>query len=1377
MKNAKENTIPKEIFDAIVLPKNEIILKSHSANYIFPKNAILSANEDLENEDIKDSDLNKEYNIGNYMVKYTLGQGTFGKVKLGVYLPNNEKVAIKILEKNRIIEKDDEIRVKREFDMLAQFNHPNVILVAEIFESEDSYYSVMEFCEGGELFNYIVKKTRLCEEEAAFFFYQLINGLEYIHSLGIVHRDLKPENLLLTNEHILKIIDFGLSNYFKENQEPLLSTPCGSPCYASPEMVAGKKYDGFKIDVWSCGIILYAMLCGYLPFEDPDNEILFKKILECHLEFPKYVKKLSIDLIEKILVTDPEKRITIPEIKNHPFFLKGKDIFEHEFSTTLIVRNPKEMNNINDNGKEIEEIENINNMNENIVENKNEIEYDKNIKEQENKKEKILSKLIDTELEDKENVNIENIKKKDKKKDVENNKKAKEVGNLEKNDLKKEEEKEEKLEKLVKDVRDKNENKEKLEKKEKKEKKEKIERKEKNEKIENKEKKEAMDKKEKEKEEIKELKKKLISDIKKISDKNESIKEKENKKNIRIKNKNKKILILEQEEIYVPLKTEYIESNYRFRTNENFKDNKEEKQKNTISKKSSNYFKDNNIEFDTKIISKNLKIKNKAIMKEKRKEKEENKEIYNNKIKDNSKEKEKSREKIIRDKMKEGRGKEKLNEKTIDKDKEEKINEQNKKNTLSSTYKINTNQENKKTITPKRQFYNFKTIKTQRPENLTNITKNINIKGKTQKNLEQKNSKLISAKEPVKMKSTFRNVNLNQNTNNPFLNIKGLLNATQNYKKISLDKKDKKENKENKTFYLNTEMNKNRLDMKDLKIYKEVKSISKNKKKELLEEKWKRLNTEIIQNKNKNYLENKKHLNYINNTIETIKNNIGFISNVKKTVLGNRNHRKRNDIKLYLNNPKDRKKNSDIKRMRSTTFSNNNTMNSTYNNSSIKKDFFQKNPISRKFLNRLQLLTNKANRELIYGVNNYINSNRKSPYESEIYDNIVKTEPSSELFSKLNNRDKNFNHIKTNTNIGNNINSNTILSNKLHRGIDSKNINYNNPASYFRYLNSIRKNSNNTLIRNRNNLNNNIQNNDLIKSTNLNRDRKSLIQKNTESSTLGKKNPIFTIRNTVINFNMIDTGLILPQYNKKTIDRKKINLVGQFNAQKQIRPNDTNLRILSGLYTQKTLNNSIKKMPNLYNSTFKPIFNKRTITSNHCNNHSLTIHNISNNNNKDLLYSANRRLKTQILAPVNKINAISSFNKLVTKMKNRQLYNRRHSNSVEKNHNLFKTFKLNELYLKNLRDKNERKTLDINSGLSKEINNTTINNKFRSINTNKNLTLPSLFNKKKSFKSKQKRFIMQPPGKGLRFITILPSNSINNENSKKYNIKGVNLRI
>ena len=1128
MKNDKESNIPKEILDAIELPKNEIIVRSHSSNYIFPKNTILSSNEVLENEDMKDSELNKEYNIGNYLVKYTLGQGTFGKVKLGIYLPNNEKVAIKILDKNRIIEKGDEIRVKREFDMLAHFNHPNVILVAEIFESEDSYYSVMEFCEGGELFNYIVKKTRLCEEEAAFFFYQLINGLEYIHSLGIVHRDLKPENLLLTNEHILKIIDFGLSNYFRENQEPLLSTPCGSPCYASPEMVAGNKYDGFKIDVWSCGIILYAMLCGYLPFEDSNNELLFKKILECHLKFPKYVKRLSIDLIEKILVTEPEKRITIPEIKNHPFFLKGKDIFEHEFNTTLDFRNPKEMNKgINDNQKE--EIENFNNIKENIIEKKNEIDYDKNINDEKNKNEKNLSKQIQTEIENKENIKKENINEKDKKKDKESNKK---VRNLEKMELKKE--KEENLEKFEKEVKDKKENKEKLQNKERKENKEKLEKKETIDKKEKEEKKDEFIKKEKEEE------KKIVSDITKMRDKKENnIKKKENN---RIINTNEKKIIMEQEEIYMPLKTEIIEPNYRYRTNDNFKDIKAENFKN-ISKKFSNYLKDNNIELDSKIISKKLNINNKQIKKDKRKEKEEHKETLKNKIKDNSKEKEKSREKN-RYKIKEMRRKEK-----IEKDKEEINNDPNKKN----------NQVNKKTITPKRKYYNFKTIKAQRPTILTNISKYINIKGKAQINLDQKKAKLISAKEPLKVKSTFRNINLNIKQNiNPFLNKNGILNESQNYKKKNLDKK---EIQENKTFYLNTDTNKKKLDIKDFQINKDVKSINKNKKRELLEEKWKRLNTEIIQNKNKNYLNKKKYLNYKNNTIESIKNNIDFIANIKKTVLGK--IRKKNDIKLYLNNLKNRRKNADIKKMRSTTFLNNNTLNSTYNNSSIKKNIIKKNQINRKFLNRLQLLTNKGNSDLIYGINNYNNSNRKSTYESEIYDNVVKTEPSSELYSKFNYRDNLFNHMNIKTSTENNANSNAILSNKLHRGLYSKNLNYNNPCSYFKYLNYIKKNSNNTLIRNENNINKNIPNNDLIKSNILNKDRKSLFQKNKESFIGEKKNTFFTIRNTVINFNMVDTGLILSQYNKKALDKKKVNIIRQFNTQKQIIPKDKNEKILS----------------------------------------------------------------------------------------------------------------------------------------------------------------------------------------------------------------------
>ena len=348
-----------------------------------------------EISDLLQKEEETEYTIGNYLIKRTLGQGTFGKVKLGVYLPNKEKVAVKILEKERIIEKDDEIRVRREFDMLAKFNHPNVILVAEIFESSNSFYSVMEYCEGGELFNYIVKNQRLSEDEAAFFFYQLINGLEYIHSLNIVHRDLKPENLLLTNDHILKIIDFGLSNYFKENQEELLVTPCGSPCYASPEMVAGKKYNGFKIDIWATGIILYAMLCGYLPFEDKNNDALFKKILECKIRYPRYVGEKSKDLLKKILVNDPDKRISIPEIKQHPFFLKGKILFENEFSLcpnssseaemrlsnsnllTSIEVNDKKDNKDNKENKTKENITNANKENEN--DNKKEDNIEDNI--------------------------------------------------------------------------------------------------------------------------------------------------------------------------------------------------------------------------------------------------------------------------------------------------------------------------------------------------------------------------------------------------------------------------------------------------------------------------------------------------------------------------------------------------------------------------------------------------------------------------------------------------------------------------------------------------------------------------------------------------------------------------------------------------------------------------------------------------------------------------------------------------------------------------------------------------------------------------------------------------------------------------------------
>ena len=299
----------------------------------------------------------KQEMFGDYIIRRTIGKGTFSKVKLGINSKNNKIVAIKILEKSKIKEKEDLERIIREMAILKNFNHPNVIQTYEIHETEESYLIIMEYCEGGELFNYIVKKDKLSEEESSFFFYQIVNGLEYIHSKGIIHRDLKPENLLLTSNHKLKIIDFGLSNFF--NGKKLLSTPCGSPCYASPEMVSGENYNGFYSDIWALGIILFAMTCGYLPFEDKDNEVLFQKIINCDIELPEHLSFLCKDLIMKILNTEPQERIKIKDIKKHKFYLMGKKIYEDKF------KNENDNNNLENYFSNVLTTNNSNNTNNN----------------------------------------------------------------------------------------------------------------------------------------------------------------------------------------------------------------------------------------------------------------------------------------------------------------------------------------------------------------------------------------------------------------------------------------------------------------------------------------------------------------------------------------------------------------------------------------------------------------------------------------------------------------------------------------------------------------------------------------------------------------------------------------------------------------------------------------------------------------------------------------------------------------------------------------------------------------------------------------------------------------------------------------------------
>ena len=277
-----------------------------------------------------------------YNLTENIGKGTFGKVKLAYSMKNPKiKYACKILEKSNITEEEDLKRCVREMSILLQMDHPNVIKTYEIISDSMRHYIIMEYCSKGELFEQIVKENRFSEEKSAFYFYQIISGIEYIHSKNICHRDLKPENILLNSEEELKIIDFGLSNFKIKEKNFLLQTPCGSPCYASPEMILGKKYDGFGIDIWSSGIILFAMICGYLPFEEGEgekkNDVLFKNIVRCKITYPEnIVGKNARNLLEKIIVRNPKERITIQEIKKHPFFLMGKDIYLKKYG---IIRN------------------------------------------------------------------------------------------------------------------------------------------------------------------------------------------------------------------------------------------------------------------------------------------------------------------------------------------------------------------------------------------------------------------------------------------------------------------------------------------------------------------------------------------------------------------------------------------------------------------------------------------------------------------------------------------------------------------------------------------------------------------------------------------------------------------------------------------------------------------------------------------------------------------------------------------------------------------------------------------------------------------------------------------------------------------------------
>lgn len=261
---------------------------------------------------------NLEMYLPNYKLGKTLGIGSFGKVKIAEHALTGHKVAIKILNRRKIRNMDMEEKVRREIKILRLFMHPHIIRLYEVIETPSDIFVVMEYVKSGELFDYIVEKGRLQEDEARCFFQQIISGVEYCHRNMVVHRDLKPENLLLDSKCNVKIADFGLSNVMRDGH--FLKTSCGSPNYAAPEVISGKLYAGPEVDVWSCGVILYALLCGSLPFDDENIPNLFKKIKGGIYTLPSHLSSGARDLIPRMLVVDPMKRMTIPEIRQHLWF-------------------------------------------------------------------------------------------------------------------------------------------------------------------------------------------------------------------------------------------------------------------------------------------------------------------------------------------------------------------------------------------------------------------------------------------------------------------------------------------------------------------------------------------------------------------------------------------------------------------------------------------------------------------------------------------------------------------------------------------------------------------------------------------------------------------------------------------------------------------------------------------------------------------------------------------------------------------------------------------------------------------------------------------------------------------------------------------------
>uniref|UniRef100_W8AXQ4 non-specific serine/threonine protein kinase n=1 Tax=Ceratitis capitata TaxID=7213 RepID=W8AXQ4_CERCA len=258
--------------------------------------------------------------VGPYRLEKTLGKGQTGLVKLGVHCVLGRKVAIKIINREKLSE-SVLMKVEREIAIMKLIDHPHVLGLSDVYENKKYLYLILEHVSGGELFDYLVKKGRLTPKEARKFFRQIISALDFCHSHSICHRDLKPENLLLDEKNNIKIADFGMASL--QPAGSMLETSCGSPHYACPEVIRGEKYDGRKADVWSCGVILYALLVGALPFDDDNLRQLLEKVKRGVFHIPHFVPPDCQSLLRGMIEVNPDRRLTLSEINRHPWVTAG----------------------------------------------------------------------------------------------------------------------------------------------------------------------------------------------------------------------------------------------------------------------------------------------------------------------------------------------------------------------------------------------------------------------------------------------------------------------------------------------------------------------------------------------------------------------------------------------------------------------------------------------------------------------------------------------------------------------------------------------------------------------------------------------------------------------------------------------------------------------------------------------------------------------------------------------------------------------------------------------------------------------------------------------------------------------------------------------